>query len=115
MGMNREDFISKLEKEGTETVRRRLADPANYTDSYRAMAIEWLGAQDTQRLVASDAFQASQAETASRAADAAARAADAAERANKHATTANAIAIIAIVVAAISLLISIFRPFAEGS
>ena len=109
--MTREEFRQRLEAEGVETVRLRLKDPKNYTDRYRAAAIEWLGEMDNQRVAASDASNALQVEAASRAAKAAERAADAAERANTKATIANVIAALAVIVAAVSLVISIFRPF----
>jgi hypothetical protein len=105
--MNRDDFIKRLEAEGVETVRLRLKDPSNYTDAYRAFAIQWLGEKDAQRVSSNDALQASMAESASRAAKAAERAADEAERANKTANAANTIAIAALAAAIISIIAQI--------
>lgn len=105
--VNEAEMDARLEAMGVEAVRLHLQNPNSFTESYRQRAVLWLGKKEAQRVAASDALQASQAESASRAAKAAERAADEAERANKTAHAANAIAIAALAAAIVSIIAQI--------
>lgn len=92
---------------GDDELRRRMQDGLVPSELV-ARASRWLAQRDQEERLRRDAFQASQAETASRAADAAERAAFEAERANKKDATARVIAIASIVISIVMGVISVW-------
>ena len=107
-----EAYVKDFERSGEIVVRASLA---SWNGGQAVAARIWLDIKEAERESARDssidAFQASQAMTASRAADAAVRAADAAERANTLAKTANTVATAAAIIAAIAMVIAFFALF----